>query len=113
MRILSLLALALAFGGTVPIALATDASVTISSPKDGDILSSKKKIKVVFKATPVDKGNHLHLFVDSQKEIMLHKFKGSYTLKPLAPGKHAICIRLADKEHAETGTQDCVMFRVE
>ena len=100
-------------GCYVPVALAADASVAISSPKDGDILSSKNKIKVKYKTILGEKGHHLHLYLDDQPEVMLHKLKGRYTVEPLVPGKHGICIKLMDKDHAETGTQDCVMFRVE
>ena len=113
MRILGLIAMLLAFTCPAPAALAADGSVNISSPKDGDILSPNKKIKVKYKATLGDKGNHLHLYLDDQPEVMLRKLKGHYRMDKLAPGKHGICIRLMDKEHAETGTQDCVMFRVE
>lgn len=110
MRTLGLLAMLLTL--TCP-ALAADGSVIISSPKDGDILSPNKKIKVKYKAIHGEKGHHLHLYVDDQPEIMVKKLKGSYRLDSLPPGKHGICIRLMDKDHAETGAQDCVMFRVE
>ena len=103
--------LALAF--YVPVTLAAESAVSISSPKDGDIFKSTAKIKIAYKATLGGKGDHIHLYVDDQPEIMLKKLKGSYTLEPLAPGKHGICIRIMDKEHADTGIQDCAMFRVE
>ena len=107
----SAMLLALAF--YVPVTLAAESAITISSPKDGDKFKSTAKIKIAYKATLGGRGNHLHLYVDDQPEIMLHKLKGSYTLEPLAPGKHGICIRIMDKEHAETGIQECAMFRVE
>lgn len=113
MRTRGLLLMFFILGCSVPVAMAADASVAISSPKDGNILSSMKKIKVKYKATLGEKGTHLHLYVDDQPEVMLHKLKGSYTVEPLVAGKHGICIKLMDKDHAETGTQDCVMFRVE
>lgn len=113
MRILGLITLLLTFLFQPSFVLAADDSVVISSPKDGDIFSQNKKIKVKYKATLGKKGHHLHLYLDDQPEVMLHKLKGSYMLKPLAPGKHGICVRLMDKEHAETGIQDCAMFRTE
>ena len=107
----SAMLLALAF--YVPVTLAAESAVTISSPKDGDKFKSTEKIKITYKATLGGKGDHLHLFVDDQPEIMLKKLKGSYMLEPLAPGKHGICIRIGDKDHAETGIQECAMFRVD
>ena len=103
--------LALAF--YIPITLAAESAITISSPKDGDKFKSTATIKIAYKATFGEKGNHLRLYVDDQPEILLNKLKGTYTLGPLAPGKHGICIRIYDKEHADTGIQDCAMFRVE
>lgn len=107
-------AMLLALALYLPVTLAaTESAVTISSPKDGDKFKSTANIKISYKATLGEKGDHLHLYVDDQPEIMLHKLKGSYMLEPLAPGKHGICIRIMDKEHAETGIQECAMFRVE
>ena len=103
--------LALAF--YIPVTLAAESAITISSPKDGDKFKSTATIKIAYKAALVGNGDHLNLYVDDQPEIMLYKLKGSYTLEPLAPGKHGICIRIMDKAHADTGIQDCAMFRVE
>ena len=103
--------LALAF--YIPITLAAESAITISSPKDGDKFKSTEKIKISYKATFGKNDHHLHLYVDDQPEIMLKKVKGTFTLEPLAPGKHGICIRIQDKEHADTGIQECAMFRVE
>lgn len=113
MRILGLIALLFTFTCHAPLALAADGSVIISSPKDGDIFSHSKEIRVKYKAVLGAKGHHLHLYLDDQPEVMLHKLKGNYTVGKLAPGKHGICIRLMDKEHADTGIQDCAMFRVQ
>ena len=113
MRVLGLTTMLLTFLCNASFVLAADGSVNISSPKDGDIFSHNKKIRVKYKATLGEKGHHLHLYLDDQPEVMLLKLKGSYTIKPLASGKHGVCVRLMDKEHAETGIQDCAMFRTE
>ena len=113
MRVLGLATLMLTFLFHATPSLSADGSVNISSPKDGDIFSHNKKIKVKYKSTLGDKGHHLHLYLDDQPEVMLKKLNGSHTVEALSPGKHGICIRLMDKDHADTGTQDCVMFRVE
>ena len=113
MRIVNSLALLLAFACYVPVVLAADAKVVISSPAEGAKISPTSKIEVVFEATPGPNGDHLHLYVDDGKAVVLRALKGSHTLQPLAPGKHGICARLVNKEHAEVGAQACVMFRVE
>ena len=59
MRVFFSLAILFTLGCYAPVTLAADASVTIFSPKDGDKLSSTKKIKVKYKATLGEKGNHL------------------------------------------------------
>lgn len=114
MRTVNSLALLLVFGCYVPVVLAADAKVVISSPAEGAKISPTSKIEVAFEATPGANGDHVHLYVDDGKDaVVLRTLKGNHTLKPLAPGKHGICVRLVNKGHAEVGAQDCVMFRVE
>ena len=60
-------------GCYVPVALAADASVAISSPKDGNILSSMKKIKVKYKAT-------LGETLSSQRDIPLDVYLSNLSL---------------------------------
>ena len=113
MRALNPLTLLLALSFYVPVVLAADAAISISKPVGGAIFSPTAKIEISYEATPGPKGDHVHLYVDDQRPVVLHQLKGSHTLNPLAPGKHGICVRMVDKDHAEIGVQDCVMFRVE
>ncbi|MDO8412719.1 MAG: hypothetical protein Q7S51_02895 [Gallionellaceae bacterium] len=113
MRIFNSLVILFVVASHAQITQATEDMVTISSPKEGAKLSTHKKIKVTFKAQPGPNADHLHLYVDEQEPIMLHKLKGSYMVEPLAVGKHGICVRVVNKEHVESEVQDCVMFRVE
>ena len=113
MRTLKPLTLLLALCFYVPAVLAADAAINISKPVGGTIFSPTSKIDISYAATPGPKGDHVHLVVDDQKPIVVHQLKGGHTIDPLAPGKHGICARIVDKDHAEIGVQDCVMFRVE
>lgn len=113
MRIFNSLVVLLIVVSHMQMAQAIEKMVTISAPKEGAKLSAHKKIKVAFKAQPGPNADHLHLYVDDQESIMIHKLKGSHMIGPLAVGKHGVCVRLVNKEHVETDIQDCVMFRVE
>jgi len=111
--ILKLLAALLAFGCCVSLALAEDASVTISSPADGAKLSRTAQTKINYETIPGLKGDHVHLYVDDYKEDASHQLKGSFTLDPMAPGKHEICILIANKGHNPIGVQKCIKVSVE
>ena len=122
MRALNSLALSLAFGCYVPLALADgyapdapadDASVTISSPADGARLSRAAQTKINYEVMPGSKGDHTHLYVDNKEAAVLRQLKGSYALESLAPGKHEICIRIVTKGHVPIGVQQCVKVSVE
>ena len=119
MRTLKSLAVLLAFGCYIPLALADeyapqdDASVTISSPANGAKLSRTAQTKINYEVAPGPKGDHTHLYVDDNKEAVLRQLKGSYTLEALAPGKHEICIKLVTRSHTPIGVQQCVKVSVE
>lgn len=113
MRTLNSLVVLLAFGGYVPLALAGDASVTISSPADGAKLSWTDQAKIAYEVTPGPKGDHVHLYVDDKEEGVLRQLKGSYTMESLSPGKHEICIKVVSKGHTPIGVQQCIKVAVE
>ena len=113
MRILKSLAVLLAFGCYVPLALADDASVTISSPADGAKLSRAAQTKINYEVIPGPKGDHTHLYVDDKDQAVLRQLKGSHTLEAMAPGNHEICIRLVTRGHTPIGVQKCIKVSVE
>jgi len=113
MRTLKLLAVLLAFGCYVPLALADDASVVISSPADGVKLSRTAQSKVIYEVTPGPGGDHTHLYVDGKEKKVLRQLKGDHTLDPLEPGKHEICIKVVNKGHTPIGVQQCINVSVE
>ncbi len=113
MRALKSLAVLLAFGCYVPLVLADDASVTISSPADGAKLSRTEQTKVNYEVMPGPKGDHTHLYVDDREVGVLRQLKSSYTLESLAPGKHEICIKIVNRGHTPIGVQQCIKVTVE
>ena len=114
MRLFYVFLALLAFGNHVPAALAaTDASVTISSPHDGDKISPKTEVKVAYEIMLGSNGNHAHLYVDNGEAVILRASKGSHTLGTLAPGKHEICVKVVNKAHTPIGAQACVNVNVE
>ncbi|MDD5300713.1 MAG: hypothetical protein PHD65_09495 [Gallionella sp.] len=117
---LKLLAVLLAFGCYVPLALADeyasladDASAAISSPVDGAKLSRTEQTKIDYEVMPGSKGDHSHLYVDDKQAAVLRPLKGSHTLASLAPGKHEICIKVVNKGHTPIGVQQCIKVSVE
>lgn len=116
-RTLKLLAVLFSFGCYVPLVLADDASnvasITISSPADGAKLSRTAQTKINYEVIPGLKGDHVHLYVDNNKEDASHQLKGSFMLEALASGKHEICILIANKGHNPIGVQRCIKVSVE
>jgi len=116
LRTLKSLAVLLAFGCYVPLVLAGDASVVISSPADGAKLSRTAKTKINYEVISGSKGDHTphaHLYVDDNEAGVLRQLKGSHTLKSLAPGKHEICIRIVTNGPTPIGVQQCIKVSVE
>jgi len=107
------MAVLLAFGCYVPLVLADDASVTISSPADGAKLSRTAQTKINYEVMPAPKGDHTHLYVDDKEIGVLRQLKGSHTLEALAPGMHEICIKIVNKGHTTIGVQQCIKVSVE
>ncbi|MBI4936620.1 MAG: hypothetical protein HY846_00090 [Nitrosomonadales bacterium] len=97
----------------IPLALAGDASVTISSPADGAKLNWAEPTKINYEVMPGAKGDHVHLYVDDKETSVLRQLKGSHTLETLKPGKHEICIKIVNKGHTPIGVQQCVKVTVE
>lgn len=113
MRTLKSLVILLAFGCYVPLVLADDASVIISSPADGAKLVRAAQTKINYEVMPGPKGDHTHLYVDDKEVAVLRQLKGSHILEALAPGKHEICIKIVSKGHTQIGVQQCIKVSVE
>jgi hypothetical protein len=113
MRTLNSLAVLFALGCHVPLALADDATATISSPTDGAKLSRTTQTIINYEVIPGSNGDHVHLYVDDKQAGALRQLKGSHTLELLAPGKHEICIKVANKGHSLIGVSQCIKVSVE
>ena len=112
MRILKPLIISIFLSSYVSAALAADASVTISSPIDGAKISRKSKIEVSYEVISGPNGDHVHLYVDEKEAVVIRKLKSTYTVEPLDPGKHAICIKIVNKGHTPIGSQACTNINV-
>jgi hypothetical protein len=106
MKLLKSVLLASALGIT-GIALAQDASVTISSPADGAKVGTSG-VKVAYSVVTGPKGDHVHFYVDDQEAAVLRQLKGTYTVDSLKAGAHTLCIRIVDKSHTPIGVEKCI-----
>ena len=113
MRTLNYLAVLFAFCCHVPMALADDTTATILSPTDGAKLGRTAQPVISYEVIPGSNVDHIHLYVDGKQAGALRQLKGSHTLELLAPGKHEICIKIANKGHALIGVQQCIKVSVE
>ncbi|MEO6421965.1 MAG: hypothetical protein ABIR84_04590 [Candidatus Nitrotoga sp.] len=112
MRLLKPLIISFFLGCYIPVVLAADASVTISSPPDGSKISRKSKIEVSYEVVPGPNGDHVHLYVDDKEAVVLRRLKGNHTVDSLDPGKHAICIKIVNKGHTPIGVQACTNVNI-
>ena len=105
-KLFNITALVLIFGTNVT--SAASGRVTIFTPMDGAIISTKDAIKLNYEADAGKSGDHLHLNVDGQLKEIITNLKGTAQLSPLAPGKHKICLAVSTKGHSTTGTESCL-----
>jgi len=112
MRILKPLIISIFLSSYVPVVVAADTTVTISSPIDGAKINRKSKIEVSYEVIPGPNGDHVHLYVDGKEAVVIRKLKSIYTVEPLDPGKHAICIKIVNKGHTPIGSQACTNINV-
>lgn len=77
-------------------------------------LNVKNLNELVFNAAPGPDVDHLHVYVDGELVGQTRQLKGGFTLDSmsLSPGKHAICIKVANRAHVSTGAEDCVNINV-
>jgi hypothetical protein len=106
------LAASLAFCCSVPVAIAAEGSVAISSPKEGAHFSPTKDIELVYDISLGDKGDHTHLYIDDKEILTLRNLKGSQSLGTLPAGMHEICVKVVNKAHTPIGPQQCVNVHV-
>lgn len=106
----SLLALCFLVGQT---AVAEEASVTIVSPADGAALDLMAENRVQYKVVPGPRGDHVHFYIDGDETAVLRQLEGSYLLGSLSEGKHALCIKVVNKNHTPIGVEQCINVSLE
>lgn len=89
-------------------ALANDPDLKIFSPKDGAILQEGEEIPVKYEIKPDPGGDHSHIYINHKEAGILRRKKGTFTLDPLPPGKHSICLKVVNKAHAPIGQETCI-----
>lgn len=94
--------------------LGADRAIAITSQGGGVTLNVKNPNELVFSATPGLDVDHLHVYMDGELVGQTRQLKGSFTLDSmnLSPGKHAVCIKVANRAHVSTGAEDCVDLNV-
>jgi hypothetical protein len=112
MRVLSMLVFTFSVLAA-PLAMAAEARIDFTSPADGARLDAKAPITLTYELTLVGDADHAHLYVDGREATLLRQAKGSYTLDPLAQGKHEICAKLVNKNHTPIGVERCIKITAE
>ncbi|HEY5604440.1 MAG TPA: hypothetical protein VIM41_15165 [Gammaproteobacteria bacterium] len=87
--------------------------VMIKAPKDGATLSASGENKLEYEIKLGEGDDHFHVWVDGDRGGPVRDLKGMYTLPKMAPGKHAIIVKIVDKAHAPTGPEKSVFVKVE
>jgi hypothetical protein len=94
-------------------AYAESGIIKILSPKDGSDLYIDKANKLDYEVKLGPGDDHFHVWVDGEKGPAQRELKGSYALPKMAPGKHAIIVKIVDKGHVPTGPEKTVFITAE
>ena len=94
-------------------AAAAEAFVRIALPAPGARLDALEPAKIAYEVEPGPKGDHVHVYADDKEVGIVRQLKGTYTIGPLTPGPHALCIKVVNKAHVPIGVSQCVKVVVE
>lgn len=100
-----ILTLGIAFGGAPVLA---DANVKITSPADGGKVKTNEPVNVIYDITPGPGGDHAHIYVNDKEAGILRKLKSSFSLDPLPPGTHTVCVKVVNRGHSPIGQESCI-----
>ncbi len=95
---------------------ASEGMLTIMSPDDGAVLNNGSGNELKYNITLSPSGNHLHVYIDNQRPIIVRKVSGcpcTLDLPDLAAGKHTIAVKEATSGHSLTGLQAEVSVTVQ
>lgn len=90
-------------------------SLTILSPKNGEVFNSGAGVRLTYDVHLSPMGNHVHIYVDGQPPIISRAVTGcpcSVTLPALSAGMHEVDVKEATVSHVLTGLQTSVKFTV-
>ena len=88
-------------------------SVSISSPKNGSTVMAGTMLKLVYNVKLGPEGNHLHVYVDDEKPIVVRNVSNcpcSIELPGLSAGMHTIVIDQARADHSLTGVKTSIII---
>lgn len=90
----------------------TDPNLKILSPKHGAVFEAGESIPVKYEINPNPGGDHSHIYINHKEAGILRRKKATFTLDPLPPGEHSICLKVVNKAHAPIGQTACInVFR--
>lgn len=92
---------------------ADSGSISIISPKEGSSLPINQENVLEYEVKLGPQDDHFHVWVDGEKGPAQRALKGSYTLPKMAPGNHAVIVKLVDKSHVPTGPERSIFVKVE
>lgn len=94
--------------------LGAERTIATAPQASGVTLNVKNPNELVFSATPGPDVDHLHVYMDGELMGQTRQLKGGFTLDgmDLSPGKHTVCIKVANRAHVATGAEDCVDLNV-
>ena len=87
-------------------------NITITSPKNGDILNGPIKIEFLIENFKVSDG-HIHISIDDTNNIMYYDLENPYIVNNLTEGSHTIRLKLVNNSHKEIGVEDFVTFYID
>jgi hypothetical protein len=96
-------------------AASADGMLTITSPADGAVLNSGSGNKLEYNITLSPSGNHIHVYIDDQRPIIVRNVSGcpcTMDLPDLSSGKHTIVMKEATSGHSLTGLEASVSVTV-
>ncbi len=85
--------------------------INITEPANKSTISGKS-ITVKYMVMPGPKGDHVHLVVGGENAGLNKKMHGSFEIKDLKPGKHAITIKVMNSGHGPTGLEKSIEVTV-
>lgn len=107
---IALLGASTAFSGDMSMKSGT---INIVSPKDGADVYLASENKMEYDVALGAGDDHFHVWIDGEKGPAQRALKGSYVLPKMAPGPHAIIVKIVDKAHVPTGPEKTIFVKAE